>query len=279
MHFDMSDGVRISAETRGSETDPVALLLHGFPQSSHAWEREMGKLASDGFFAVAPDMRGYGKSDKPREVASYKSDRLALDVKEIVRALGREKVMLVAHDWGAVVAFMAAALHPDVVEKLVILNGPHPDAMKQALKRSSAQRRRSWYIFFFQLPLLPELLLKQRKTMELVLRGAKPDAFSPGEIATYSDAARAPGAARSMINYYRASARYGSPRLPKITVPTLVIWGEEDIALGTELLGDLDRYVESPQVERVANASHWVLEDEPEAVHAAISRFLKAKPG
>ncbi|MEO8801122.1 MAG: alpha/beta hydrolase, partial [Polyangiaceae bacterium] len=105
-----------------------------------------------------------------------------------------------------------------------------------------------------------------------------PDAFSPSEIAYYSDATRAPGAARAMINYYRASARYPSPRLPKITVPTLIIWGEKDVALGTELLDDLDPYVESPQVKRLANASHWVLEDEPEAAHTAISLFLKAKP-
>ncbi|HEX7667766.1 MAG TPA: alpha/beta hydrolase, partial [Polyangiaceae bacterium] len=142
---------------------------------------------------------------------------------------------------------------------------------------SGAQRRRSWYIFFFQLPLLPELFLKQRKTMEIVFKTHKPGAIPESEVRYYSDAAREPNAARAMINYYRA-AKYPSSRLPKITVPTLVVWGEQDVALGTELLGDLDRYLENFRIERLPNASHWVLEDEPEAAHAAIATFLKSKP-
>src|SRR5450432_21765 len=153
MNLTMSDGVVLNLETRGDPKNKLALLLHGFPQSSHAWRNELDRLAKEGFYVVAPDMRGYGKSEKPSSVSAYKGARLALDIKEIVNGLGREKALIASHDWGAVVAWLVAALHPEVVEKLVIMNGPHPDRIKKLLKTDSDQRKRSWYIFFFQLPI------------------------------------------------------------------------------------------------------------------------------
>ena len=274
MKLTMSDGVELDLETRGDAKNRLVLCLHGFPQSSHAWLPELERLAADGYYAVAPDLRGYGKSDKPAAVSAYKGTRLALDVKEIIAGLGRERALVVSHDWGAVIGWLVAAFHPEVVERLVSINGPHPDIIKKALKSSQAQRKRSWYIFFFQVPILPELLLKRKSTMKLVLKGNHPNAFSPEEIAFYSDATRAPGAARAMINYYRASARYGSKRLPKIKAPTLVLWGEQDVALGQELLEGLDQVADDLQIQRLKNASHWVMEDAPKEAHAAIRAFF-----
>lgn len=275
MDFTMSDGVRLHAETRGDPKKEAVLLLHGFPQSSHAWKAEAERLAKDGFYAVAPDMRGYGRSDKPHAVSAYKGERLALDVKEIVAALGKERVNVVAHDWGGVVGWMAVARYPELFTRHVSINGPHPDQMKRALKSSQKQRSKSWYIFFFQLPFLPETFLKTERAMKTVFASAKPGALSADDLRTYIEQARAPGGARAMINYYRASARFGGKKLPKVTVPTLVLWGDNDVALGPEVIARLDERVETLKIEHFPNASHWVIEDEPEAAHEAIVRFLK----
>lgn len=274
MNLTMSDGVVLNAETGGDPKNRLVLLLHGFPQSSHAWMPELNRLVKEGFYVVAPDMRGYGKSEKPSAVSSYKGTRLALDIKEIIEGLGRKSALVASHDWGAVVAWLVAAFHPEVVEKLIVMNGPHPDRIKKLLKTDSDQRKRSWYIFFFQLPLLPEIFMRNQKTMGKVLQAANANAFSEEDISYYRDAARAPGAARAMINYYRASGRYGSPRLPKIKAPTLVLWGEQDVALSPKLLDDLDKHVDDLKIQMLPTASHWVMEDAPNEAHAAISSFF-----
>ncbi|MGH7280567.1 MAG: alpha/beta fold hydrolase [Polyangiaceae bacterium] len=275
MEIEMSDGVRIHAETRGDSKNPAVILLHGFPQFSRAWVHEAERLASEGFYAVAPDMRGYGKSDKPKDVGSYKGERLALDVKEIVSALGKDRVKLVAHDWGGVVAWMAAAKYPELFEKHVSVNGPHPDQIKRALKSSQKQRNKSWYIFFFQVPFLPETFLKTKVAMKMVFGSAKAGAFSQEDLDAYLEQARTPGAAHAMINYYRASARYRAERLPNVKVPTLVLWGDNDVALGPDVIRDLDKRVDRLEIEHFPQASHWVIEDEPDLAHEAIVRFLK----
>lgn len=274
MNLTMSDGVVLNVETGGDPKDRLVLLLHGFPQSSRAWLRELDRLVKEGFYVAAPDMRGYGKSEKPSAVSAYKGTRLALDIKEIILGLGKERALVASHDWGAVVGWLVAALHPEVVEKLIIMNGPHPDRIKKLLKTNQDQRKRSWYIFFFQLPILPELFMRNEKTMTKVLRGATPNAFSEEDISYYREAARAPGAARAMINYYRASARYGSPRLPKIKAPTLVLWGEQDVALSPKLLDGLDQLVDNLEIRMLPTASHWVMEDAPDEAHAAIASFF-----
>jgi pimeloyl-ACP methyl ester carboxylesterase len=274
MNLTMSDGVVLNVETGGDPKNKLVLLLHGFPQSSHAWLPELNRLVKEGFYVVAPDMRGYGKSEKPSAVSSYKSARLALDVKEIIEGLGRKSALVASHDWGAVVAWLVAALHPEVVEKLIVMNGPHPDRIKKLLKTDGDQRKRSWYIFFFQLPLLPEIFMRNERTMPKVLQAASPNAFSEEDISYYREAARAPGAARAMINYYRASARYGSPRLPKIKTPTLVLWGAKDVALSPKLLDDLDEHVDDLKIQMLPTSSHWVMEDAPDEAHAAIRSFF-----
>ncbi|WP_394822686.1 alpha/beta fold hydrolase [Pendulispora albinea] len=268
----LDSGVTLSVKSRGE--GPPVVLLHGFPQNSHTWRKHLPMLANAGFRAIAPDMRGYGASDKPKSVSDYAPPRLVDDVSALVRSLGYEKVHLVGHDWGAVVAFYVAALRPDVVDRLVILNGPHPDAYTRALLKSQAQRKRSWYVFAFQLPFLPERVLALKGTLPRLFRLSGPGVFSDDEIDTYTHAIRQPGAARAMVNYYRASARYRG-RLPIIKRPTLVLWGEKDVALGTGLLDGLDRYVESFDVQRFPDASHWLPEEKPDEVHSAIVRFLR----
>ncbi len=273
--IDVGGGVKLAVLLEG-ESGPPVLLLHGFPESSHMWRQHMEPLARQGFRVIAPDMRGYGDSDKPRAVRDYKSARLVQDLVELVRALGHTRVHVVGHDWGGIVAWHFAARHPEIVDRLVILNAPHPSLMLRALLTKPAQRRRSWYVFFFQLPLLPERGLTKRGTMGRILRGSSvhPEAFSDEDIAHYEASARAPGAARGMLAYYRAALRGIESKLPRIERPTLVLWGMEDQALGSELLDGLEREVKDVTIERFPGISHWIVDEAPERVREKVVGFL-----
>ena len=268
----LSSGVTLSVKSRGD--GPPVLLLHGFPQNSYTWRKHLPLLANAGFRAIAPDMRGYGRSDKPTAVSDYATSRLIDDVHALVRSLGYEKVHLVGHDWGGVVAFHVAAARPEIVDRLVILNAPHPDLYFRSLLRSQKQRNLSWYIFLFQLPFLPERVLPLKWVLPRMFRMYGPGVFTDEDVETYTNAVRAPGAARAMVNYYRAAARRYRP-IPSIKRPTLVLWGEKDLALGTWQLDGLERYVENLIVQRFPHASHWLNEEKPDEVHEAMVRFFR----
>ena len=269
----LGSGITLSVTTKGE--GPPVVLLHGFPQNSYTWRRHLPSLADAGFRAIAPDMRGYGSSDKPKAVADYKTTHLIADVRALVHALGYDKVHLVGHDWGAVVAFHVAAAHPEMIDRLVILNGPHPDVFRESLFWSQAQRTRSWYIFLFQLPFLPERVLARKGMLARMFRFYGPGVFSDEDLAAYTDAVRKPGAARSMVNYYRAAARWYR-KIPLITRPTLVLWGERDLALHSSLVDGLQKHVADLTVKRFPDASHWLNEEKPVEVHQEIVRFLRA---
>lgn len=261
---------------------PLVLLLHGFPEHGLAWRRQLPALAAAGFRAVAPDLRGYNLSEKPKGVASYRMERLAGDVASLVRHLGYEKTFLVGHDWGGAIAWCVPALHPGLVERLAILNAPHPIVMKRRLA-TLAQALRSSYIFFFQLPLLPERSLTRHRAgfLKRMLRRdpTTPRAFTPEEIEAYREAFLRPGAATATINYYRAAVRSGM-RVPGLrrslaNVPALVLWGEKDRYLGPELLDGLEALVPDLRLVRIPGASHWLPADAAETVNQELIAFFR----
>jgi epoxide hydrolase 4 len=260
---------------------PLVVLLHGFPEFWFGWRFQIPALAAAGFRVVAPDLRGYNLSSRPAGVAAYDIDRLAADVRDLIRARGADRAFLAAHDWGASVAWLTAMNHPEVVERLAILNGAHPRRLLHGLRRPR-QLAKSWYMFFFQLPWLPERLARAARWRAFRYgfeHDARPGAFTPPDIERYAEAWSQPGAATAMINYYRAAFRQtprrAEARIRPLHAPTLVIWGERDRYLGTEL-AEPDR-ADVPNLERVVrlpDASHWVQHDEPERVGQLLVEFF-----
>lgn len=261
---------------------PLVVLLHGFPEFWFAWRFQIPRLAEAGFRVVAPDMRGYNLSSRPRGVAAYDIDRLTGDIAGLIHERGADRALLAGHDWGAAVAWATAMNHPQVVERLAILNVPHPRRMLEGL-RTRRQLARSWYVFFFQLPWLPERMARARR-WSLFRRGferdARPGAFSPEDIARYIEAWSQPGSLSATINYYRAAFRQRrggiQRRMRPVQAPTLVIWGERDRYLGADL-AEPDR-ADVPNLQavvRLPNASHWVSHDEPERVAELLIDFFR----
>lgn len=269
--------VRLHIAEAGS--GPLVVLLHGFPEFWYAWRRILPALAAEGFHVVAPDMRGYGLSDKPLGVESYGARRLATDVAGLVRALGEERVSVVGHDWGAGVAWSFAMAHPELLERLVVINGPHPERLLHAL-RTPRQLAKSWYMFVFQLPGIPERILS-RDDHALLMRALReevrgPNAPSAADLERYREAFAQPGALTAMINYYRAAARPSlSFRMRRIDTPVLVLWGDEDRHLGRELAAPRKDLVPNARVKHVAGATHWLHHERPELVTAEVAAFLR----
>ena len=259
---------------------PLVVLLHGFPEFWFSWRFQIPALAAAGFRVVAPDMRGYNLSDKPEGVESYTLDRLARDVERLIGALGEERAVVVGHDWGGMVAWAAAMLHPERVERLAILNVPHPGRLPRAL-RIPRQYLKSSYAFFFQLPWLPEKALRAGDfaLLRTVFRNepVRPGTFGEDDIDRYVGALSRPGALTATINYYRALVRRapaGTLRR-RIGAPVMVIWGERDLFLVPELARPDPAFVPDARVERLPDAGHWIQQDRPERVNELLLDFLK----
>jgi len=276
-----ANGVRLHVVEAGR--GPLVLLLHGFPEFWYAWRHQLPALAAAGFRAVAPDLRGYNLSGKPRGIASYAVATLAADVAALVTGLAEERAFVAGHDWGGALAWSLPGLQPGLVRKLAILNAPHPAAFRRELRRSKEQRRKSSYVLFFQLPWLPERKIRDGNFAQLakMLRRdpVRPGAFTDEAVARYREALARPGALTAALNWYRAALRH-PPRLPQgprtISVPTLVVWGEKDRYLGPGLAEGLDRWVPDLTLERLPDASHWVQADAPERVNDLLVRFFRA---
>jgi epoxide hydrolase 4 len=259
----------------------TVLLLHGFPQSAEAWLRQLPALAAAGYHAVAPDLRGYGGSGRPRGVSSYALSRLVADAVGLLDALGVREAAVVGHDWGGVVAWALAARHPERVRRLVVVNAPHPARFRQLL-RTPDQLRRSWYALFFQLPFLPELLLRRRDFAAIrgvFRRGARSrDVFSRDEVEAFVAALRPPGALTAALNYYRAMGRDALLRRrgggSRVEVPTLLAWGERDAHLSPRNAEGLERWVPRLRVHRFPRATHWVPAEEAPELNTLILDFL-----
>ncbi|HTO97125.1 MAG TPA: alpha/beta fold hydrolase [Myxococcales bacterium] len=255
----------------GPRDGPLVLLLHGFPECWRAWRHQLPALAAAGFRAVAPDLRGYGGSDKPRGVSSYRMEKLVADAAALIGALGRERADVVGHDWGGHIAWHLAMWNPARVRRLAVLNVPHPARMFRAL-RTLRQLRKSWYIFFFQLPFLPERFMSPR-SIRVAFRHmtARKGAFDEEDVEANVQAA---GDRTAPINYYRAAGRYRGPPLRPVEAETLLVWGEKDRWLGPDL-AELDpRWVPRARIERIPSASHWVQADAPERVNELLLSFL-----
>ncbi len=265
---------------------PLVLLLHGFPEFWYSWRFQLPALAQAGFRAIAPDLRGYNRSEKPNGVAAYDINHLVEDVAAMLREWGDERGgFLVGHDWGGVIAWYVASRYPQLVKKLTILNAPHPNRFLELLREGSPQRFHSYYIALFQLPWLPErlLTLNDGALVGRLFRdsGASPRHFTPDDARRYRVAITQPGAAQAMLNYYRSIARrtlaaqLQQPPL-HITMPTLLLWGEQDIALLPENTERLARWVQALRVERT-EASHWVQMDQPEWVNQQLVDFMRGE--
>lgn len=279
-----ANGLSFEVDQCGSG-DKFALLLHGFPESKFSWRYQTPLLAELGYTVWAPNMRGYGKSSKPPNVADYHIDNLTADAAALIDAAGAKNTLLMAHDWGAVVAWNFAIRKLRSLDRLVIMNVPHPACMSRELK-TWAQRRKSWYIFFFQLPWLPERMMARRGA-QAVGRAFSDMAIDKSRFpAAVTDEFRRnalePGAMTAMINYYRAAFRAGAqamnPEPGTIDTPTLMIWGEEDTALGKATTLGTDKYVKDLTLRYLPGVSHWVQQEAPETVNAMISAWLKGEP-
>jgi epoxide hydrolase 4 len=258
---------------------PLVVLLHGFPEFWFGWRLQIEQLAAAGFRVVAPDLRGYNLSSRPRGIAAYGADKLADDVHGLIHSLGADSAMLVGHDWGGTVAWTLAMNHPEAVERLVILDAAHPRKLQKGLF-FPRQLLRSWYFFCFALPWLPERFVRARRFRFLrrFLRDARP-AYTPEEVDRYVEAWSQPGAAAAMIDYYRNSV-FTPPwkawsAIHRVSAPTLVIWGKRDRYLGPKLaepehddVPNLDRVV------RLSDASHWVHHDETDRVNELLVDFF-----
>jgi len=271
--------VGLQAVAAGSEDGPVVVLLHGFPEFWYGWRRQIDPLASAGFRVIVPDQRGYNLSSKPSGVAAYALTELVSDVIAIADQLGRGKIFLVGHDWGAVVAWSAALLHPQRIVKLAVLNVPHPSVMRKFLGTHSRQLLRSWYMFFFQLPWLPEAVFSAfnfRIGLRALLRSSRPGTFSAEDLSQYRAAWSQPGALTAMINWYRALFRTRLKFPDKtVHVPARILWGERDAFLLSEMARESLSYCTNAELFTFANATHWLQHEEPVRVSELLIDFFR----
>jgi pimeloyl-ACP methyl ester carboxylesterase len=277
-----ANGIRFAALADGPESGRLVLMLHGFPELARSWRHQLPALAAAGFRALAPDLRGYGGTERR---GPYDVGTLAADAAALVDALGRNRAVLAGHDWGGAIAWAAAHRHPDRFERLVVLNAPHPALMREELHASGEQRRRSRYLFFFQLPWLPERLLSRDRGRQIVraLRAGSHvrDAWPDDELEYYRQAFSRPSDLVGPLAYYRTAFRRGllrrSPRLgDPIGMPVLVLWGVHDRFLGPALADEarLRRYAPDLRVVRIEGAGHFVQNEAPERVNRELLAWL-----
>jgi pimeloyl-ACP methyl ester carboxylesterase len=297
-----TNGIRLHCAVDGD--GPLVLFLHGFPECWYSWRHQLAALAPH-FRVVAPDLRGYNESDKPAGVAAYDMKELVADVAGLVRAFDAHEAVIVAHDWGGGIAWEFAMRHPELTRKLVVMNCPHIAIFEQALRANPKQMLKSWYMLFFQIPWLPETLLGLGDAWAIgnALRQAtiQKDALTDDDIRALRAAASRPGALRSGLNYYRAAFRteqataglpsvvrrflYGDRALPaprtrledwpKISAPTMLIWGEQDVALRKELTYGMDPlFTSPPRIEYVPDSGHFVQQEKPDLVNRLLLDFL-----
>ena len=281
--FIETNGIRLHCAVQGEANVErgTIVLLHGFPEFWYGWRYQIADLARD-YRVVAPDLRGYNLSDKPEGVEAYRVKILAADIAGLIEALGGAPVTLVGHDWGAAVAWAVAALYPQLIRRLVILNGPHFSTYTREIIFSPEQRRAAQYIHFFRRPDAAKLLAEDGYRRLLRITGA-----TGGDAVKYVEAWSRPGALDAALNYYRAMPHPPplmdedviDPKIPElmINVPALVIWGERDEFILTGNLIGLEYYVPGVKIHRIADATHWVQHEAPEEVNAAIRGFLTGR--
>ena len=266
-----------------------AICLHGFPECSFSWRHQLPLLARLGYTAWAPNLRGYGNSSRPTKVKDYKMELLTTDVAHLIDASGANSTLLIGHDWGGMVAWFFALQAVRPVERLIVMNAPHPLLFFKRLM-TWRQIRKSWYVFFFQIPKLPEFLLGRRDASgisDIFYNWSVDKSRFPNEVLdVYCKNARQPGTLTAMINYYRANLfRLDGRMILKqlraiksiLEIPTMMIWGEEDGALGKELTYGTEKLVTDFTIRYLPDVSHWVQQEAPETVNAMIEAWLSGK--
>ncbi|MBD2311798.1 alpha/beta hydrolase [Desertifilum sp. FACHB-1129] len=276
-NFLKTNGVRLHYVSAGQ--GPLLLLLHGFPEFWYSWRHQLSEFAND-YRVVALDLRGYNLSEKPQDLSAYRISELVNDIAGAIAALGETRCCLAAHDWGGVIAWHFAYLYPHLLDRLIIMNCPHPAKFQDGM-RLPQQWLKSSYMLFFQLPFAPEWLL-QSLDYQLIASAFKAlavnqQAFSPQDLEAYKDAVGQRGALTAMLNYYRnlPSALSSTKSWDVLSVPTLMIWGENDPALGKELAEGTENYVSHLQLQYIANCGHWVQQEYPHQVNQFMRYFLQ----
>jgi pimeloyl-ACP methyl ester carboxylesterase len=277
--------INLHVMTDGPENGTPVILLHGFPEFYYGWRKQIPALVEAGYRVMVPDQRGYNLSDKPKGILSYDVDTLVKDVIGLLDHFGIEKAFLVGHDWGAVVAWTVALNHPERLNRLVILNVPHPDVMTDFVLHNSAQRKKSWYVFFFQIPLFVEWILSRNNfhNMSRILTGSgHKSTFTPEDLIEYKKAWSQRGAVTGMLNWYRSVFRSGlrytfgrkSP-VRRVIVPTLMLWGKKDVALSEEMVQPSIDLCDDGKAVLFEKSTHWVQHDEADAVNKNLIEFLR----
>ncbi len=270
------NGIRLHAAIAGPPEGKVILFLHGFPEFSLGWKKQLLFFAEKGFRVIAPDQRGYNLSSKPKGVKAYRNENLVADIVGLIGQLSTQKIILAGHDWGGGVAWEVAGQHPGLIEKLIILNMPHLRVMGDTLKSNLRQLLKSWYFGFFQVPLLPEWFIRLfnfRLLEKSMIRTANKNTFFRSDIAQYKAAWRNPGALKAMVNWYRAY-KSSKPAQKRILVPTLILWGKKDKFLLSEMAEKSNLLCAKGKLIVLEDATHWLHHEKSARVNQLILNFI-----
>jgi len=278
--FIETNGVKLHVMEAGPQDGPMILFLHGFPEFWYAWRKQLQYFADKGYLVVAPDQRGYNLSDKPEGVAAYKIDELAKDIIGLIDAYGRKQINLVGHDWGASVSWGVALKYPERIKKLVILNVPHPKVMAKHVFTDTEQMKKSWYIFYFQIPGAVDHLAAASNyewVIQLITTSANPGAFTSQELEEYRKAFKQPGAFTAMVNWYRAmvQTKQEPPKSFDVTMPMILMWGEDDVAMLTEMADQSMAYCKEGCLIKFPGTSHWIQHEQAAKINPLIEDFFK----
>jgi len=276
------NGVNLHVVEAGRDGDPLVILLHGFPEFWFCWREQILPLARAGYHVVVPDQRGYNLSEKPKGIAAYDIDNLAADVVALAGHYGHEHFALVGHDWGAAVAWWVAQNFPQHVNRLVTMSAAHPAIWVDGFRNDPRQRRKSYYVRLFQIPALPEFVLRARNFKALtdaVTDTAVPGTVGEAELAYYREAWSQPGALTGGLNWYRGIWRRTvlPPSNYRIRVPTVMVWGLRDRYGEADLARASVKLCDQGELVLFENATHWVQYDEPQRLNALLLEFLQRR--
>ncbi len=284
--FIATNKINLHVMTDGPENGTAIILLHGFPEFHYGWRNQIPALVDAGFRVIVPDQRGYNLSDKPKSISAYDVDILAKDIIGLLDYFGIQKAKLVGHDWGAAVAWTVAINHPERLEKLAILNVPHPDVMMDFVSNNSAQRMKSWYVFFFQIPLYVEWILSKNNfkyLARMLTHSGRKNTFAEADVVEYKKAWSQKGALTGMLNWYRAAFRRGlryvfsrkKSSARRISVPTIMLWGRRDAALSSEMAQPSIELCDQGELTFYEKSTHWVQHDASAEVNQKLIDFMK----
>lgn len=280
-----TNGIVLHTAVAGPEDGPLVILLHGFPEFWYGWKHQIGALAGRGYRVMAPDQRGYNVSNKPEGAENYTLNKLRDDIVGLIEWSGNEKAVVIGHDWGGAVAWQLAATRPELVEKLIAINIPHPLAMPKVMMRNPMQWVRSSYMVYFQVPQLPEKMMEADnfRFMEGAMAGtSRKNTFTEEDFDQYKKAWAEPRALTAMLNWYRALSKGSFSQTParKIEVPVRILWGMGDQFLSRQLAEESLNFCMDAELVFIGEATHWVHHEQPFIVNRLIQKFLdKEKTG